>query len=272
MEVPRLRPDVLLMDINLPGINGVECLRQFKQQSPQTETAFQNTEQIFTSLAAGAVDYLLKQTPLEELLEAIRVVHGGGSPMDSRVARKVVQHFQTAKPKQAGEEVEKLSPRERQILDLLSKGCFYREIVKETEISYSTVHTCIRQIYKKLQVRFRAEAVTKRLGTAQLVINDTQCDLEGYSIRSRTPKKTNRKTPMRNNKISLVAILFAVFSFIQTLSATVIYQDTFSGAAASLDGRVPDTVSNGTNWASPVTPQFAVDGGGCLSNQIVRLI
>jgi DNA-binding NarL/FixJ family response regulator len=166
-EMPKAQPDVVLMDINLPGINGVECVRQLKPKLPDTQfimlTVFQNTEHIFNALAAGATGYLLKQTPPRELLDAIKVVHTGGSPMSSHIARKIVQVFQKPSAKPAAE-MEKLSPREAQILELLSKGFLYKEIAVETMLAYGTVHTHIRHIYKKLQVRSRTEAVTVHLG------------------------------------------------------------------------------------------------------------
>ena len=165
-EIPGVKPDVVLMDINLPGINGVECVRRLKPQLPATQiimlTVYQNTENIFDALAAGATGYLLKQTPPEELLTAIRQVHAGGSPMSSHIARKIVQSFQrtvTPTPEAQG-----LSPREVQVLDLLAKGFLYKEIAETTKVTYATVHTHIRHIYEKLHVRSRTEAVARHLG------------------------------------------------------------------------------------------------------------
>jgi DNA-binding NarL/FixJ family response regulator len=182
--IPQERPDVVLMDINLPGMNGVECVRRLKTRLPQTQimmlTVYEDTDNIFNALAAGATGYLLKRTPREELLDAIREVHRGGSPMSAHIARKVVQSFQrpptpsapAAPPPgaapgapspeiapQAGE----LSPREREVLDLLAQGFLYKEIADKLGISYETVHTYIRRIYEKLQVRTRTEAVAKFL-------------------------------------------------------------------------------------------------------------
>ncbi len=165
-ELPNAKPDVVLMDINLPGLNGVECVRRLKALLPQTQvimlTVYQNTENIFNALAAGATGYLLKQTPPADLLAAVRDVHGGGSPMSSHIARKIVQHFQ--KPAPAASDTERLSPRETEILDLLTKGYLYKEIAEKTGLSYATVHTHIRHIYEKLQVRSRGQAVAKHLG------------------------------------------------------------------------------------------------------------
>ena len=131
-EIPRVKPDVVLMDINLPGLNGVECVRRLKPLLPETQiimlTVYQNTENIFNALAAGATGYLLKQTPPAELLTAIQNVHAGGSPMSSHIARKIVQSFQQLPPATTG--AQSLSPREAEVLDLLSKGYLYKEIAE----------------------------------------------------------------------------------------------------------------------------------------------
>jgi|SRR5690242_3794600 len=165
-EIPRIKPEVTLMDINLPGINGVECVRRLKPQLPGTQiimlTVYQNTEHIFNALAAGATGYMLKQTPPAELLAAIKEVHGGGSPMSSHIARKIVQSFQQPVP--ASAEAQSLSPREAEVLDLLAKGFLYKEIADQMKVSYATVHTHIRHVYEKLHVRSRTEAVAKHLG------------------------------------------------------------------------------------------------------------
>ena len=172
LGLPQVRPDVVLMDINLPGINGVECVRQIKPQLPSTQfimfTVFENTEHIFKALAAGATGYLLKRTPPSELLDAIKIVHTGGSPMSSHIARKIVQVFQQPLT-QSVVELENLSQREVQILDLLSKGFFYKEIAAETNLAFATIHTHIRNIYRKLQVRSRTEAVAKHLGFSRSI-------------------------------------------------------------------------------------------------------
>lgn len=164
--LPADRPDVVLMDINLPGMNGVECVRQLKQTLPEAQvmmlTAYEDTENIFNALAAGASGYMLKRTPREELLAAIKEVQRGGSPMTTHIARKVVQSFQ--KPASAPPPAESnLSPREQEVLDCLSQGFLYKEIAEKLGISYETVHTYIRRIYEKLQVRTRTEAVAKFL-------------------------------------------------------------------------------------------------------------
>jgi DNA-binding NarL/FixJ family response regulator len=164
-DLPQARPEVVLMDINLPGINGVECVRQLKQLLPQTQvmmlTVYEDTENIFNALAAGAAGYLLKRTKSAELLEAIQEVHRGGSPMTTHIARKVTQSFLKAGP--SPQSKENLSEREQQVLDCLSQGFLYKEIAEKLGISYETVHTYIRRIYEKLQVRTRTEAVAKFL-------------------------------------------------------------------------------------------------------------
>lgn len=163
--LPVDKPDVVLMDINLPGMNGVECVRQLKQSLPKVQvmmlTVYEDTENIFNALTAGATGYMLKQTSRDELLEAIRELNRGGSPMTTHIARKVVQSFQRTAPTAAPTEV--LSPREQEVLDCLAQGFLYKEIAEKLSISYETVHTYIRRIYEKLQVRTRTEAVAKFL-------------------------------------------------------------------------------------------------------------
>jgi DNA-binding NarL/FixJ family response regulator len=154
------------MDINLPGLNGVECVRQLKEKLPKLLimmlTVYEDTENIFNALAAGASGYMLKRTPRAELLDAIKEVRRGGSPMTTHIARLVVQSFQ--KPVQAPDPaIEHLSPREQEVLDCLAQGLIYKEIADKLDISYETVHTYIRRIYEKLQVRTRTEAVARFL-------------------------------------------------------------------------------------------------------------
>ena len=163
--LPQEHPDVVLMDINLPGMNGVDCVRRLKQVAPQIQvlmlTVYEDTENIFNALAAGASGYLLKRTSSAELLTSIREVNRGGSPMTTHIARKVVQSFQRAAS--SLQATENLSPREQEVLDCLAKGFLYKEIAEKLGISYETVHTYIRRIYEKLQVRTRTEAVAKFL-------------------------------------------------------------------------------------------------------------
>ena len=164
-DLPQKKPNVVLMDINLPGMNGVECTRKLKEAVPGIQivmlTVYEDTENIFNALAAGASGYLLKRTTTPELLESLREVHRGGSPMTAHIARKVVQSFQ--RPGGATETTEDLSPREKEVLDCLSQGFLYKEIAEKLGISYETVHTYIRRIYEKLQVRTHTEAVAKFL-------------------------------------------------------------------------------------------------------------
>lgn len=164
-SLPNEKPKVVLMDINLPGMNGVECVRKLKQIAPEILvvmlTAYEDTENIFNALAAGASGYLLKRAPKAELLDAIREVNRGGSPMTTHIARKVVQSFQ--KSAASAKSTENLSAREQEVLDCLSQGFLYKEIADKLGIGYETVHTYIRRIYEKLQVRTRTEAVAKFL-------------------------------------------------------------------------------------------------------------
>ncbi|HEX4342012.1 MAG TPA: response regulator transcription factor [Verrucomicrobiae bacterium] len=163
-RLPACTPDVVLMDINMPGKNGIECVRQLKSEHPEIEcimlTVYEDTESVFNALAAGASGYLLKQAAREELFDAIKQVHTGGSPMTSHIARKVVQAFR--QPVAGGEtEPSKLSSREQQVLELLAKGYLYKEIAESLGISYDTVHNHIRHVYDKLHVRSRSQAVAK---------------------------------------------------------------------------------------------------------------
>ena len=163
--LPAAAPDVVLMDINLPGMNGIECVRRLKPAYPGIEfimlTVYEDTESVFNALSAGASGYLLKLVTRQELLEAIQRVHAGGSPMTSHIARKVVQSFRHPAPMET--ETTKLSPREQQVLEYLAKGFLYKEISDALDLSYDTVHNHIRHIYEKLHVRSRTQAVTKYL-------------------------------------------------------------------------------------------------------------
>jgi DNA-binding NarL/FixJ family response regulator len=157
------KPDVVLMDIKLPGINGVECVRRLKPQLPQTQfvmhTVYEDSNHIFNALQAGATGYLLKQSPHDELLAALKYVHAGGSPMTSYIARRVAQCF-PGTPAQT-EADDNLSPREREVIVMLARGFLYKEIAEALNISVRTVDTYIRRIYEKLHVRSRAQAVAK---------------------------------------------------------------------------------------------------------------
>ncbi len=158
-HLPQERPDVVLVDINLPGLSGIECVRRLKPLLPQTQfvmlTVYEDADHIFNALAGGATGYLLKQTPRAELLAAVKDVQAGGSPMTSNIARKVVQSLQQPpRPESAA-----LSPREQEVLDLLARGYLYKEIAESLGISGPTVNTYIRRIYEKLHVRSRSQAV-----------------------------------------------------------------------------------------------------------------
>ncbi|MCS7337014.1 MAG: response regulator transcription factor [Verrucomicrobiae bacterium] len=162
-QLPKERPDVVMVDINLPGISGIECVRRLKPVMPDTQfvmlTVYEDTHHIFNALAAGATGYLLKQTPRDELLAALRDVHAGGSPMSSSIARQVVKSFHQAHP--GVQHPVELSPRERQVLELLAGGYLYKEIADTLHISVPTVNTYIRRIYEKLHVHSRSQAVAK---------------------------------------------------------------------------------------------------------------
>lgn len=161
--LPKYPARVVLMDINLPGINGVECVRQVKTLLPDTQTIMltvhQDTETIFEALSVGASGYLLKPVRKDELIQAVRDVVAGGSPMTSSIARKVVQSFQRLQPATDGLEV--LSEREHAVLNLLSQGYLYKEIGAQLEISLWTVSTYIHRVYQKLHVNSRSEALAK---------------------------------------------------------------------------------------------------------------
>ncbi len=160
--IPTARPDILLMDINLHAMNGIECVQALHALDPSLRvimlTVYENPEQIFDALRAGAVGYLLKKKLSDDLLEAIRDAHQGGSPMSSQIARKVVQYFQNSRPARADEQ---LSAREVEVLTLLSKGHLIKEISDQLGISFVTVRTYIRRIYEKLHVHSRSQAVAK---------------------------------------------------------------------------------------------------------------
>lgn len=165
-DLPRRQPDVVLMDINLPGIDGVECVRQLKPRMPDSQfvmlTVYEDSNRLFKSLVAGASGYMLKRTTPAKLLEAIKEAHNGGSPMTPQIARKVVLHFQQMPAPSS--EVQRLTPREMDVLNQLAKGFRYKEIVDNLGISSGTLHSYIRSIYEKLHVHSRTEAVVKFLG------------------------------------------------------------------------------------------------------------
>jgi DNA-binding NarL/FixJ family response regulator len=164
-RLPAQAPDVVLMDINLPKMNGIECVRQLKGLIPAAQilmlTVYEDSDKIFNSLVAGASGYLLKRTPQTEILDAIADVHRGNSPMTGHIARKVVQYFNQRGD--LGPDMEKLSNREREVLEHLARGVPYKEIASSLSVSIDTIRAHIKGIYGKLHVHSRGEAVAKYL-------------------------------------------------------------------------------------------------------------
>lgn len=165
-EIPADPPDVVLMDINLPGINGIQCVARLKAKLPKVQvlmlTTYEDSKLIFDSLRAGASGYLLKNMAPAQVVEAVEQVSAGGSPMSMHIARKVVSHFQQIK--QVPSEMDVLSKRELEILGLLAKGYLYKEIADQLGITQGTVRVHLHTVYEKLHVSSRTEAVVKFLG------------------------------------------------------------------------------------------------------------
>jgi DNA-binding NarL/FixJ family response regulator len=163
--IPALQPDVVIMDINLPGINGIDCIRLVKPQCPDTQfmifTIYENDENIFTALEAGASGYLLKKSTMPQIAAALKELHEGGSPMSALIARKLVQRYHT--PKEKNTALEQLTPKEKEILQLLSEGLLYKEIADKLTITPGTVKQHIHRIYEKLHVSNKTEAINKML-------------------------------------------------------------------------------------------------------------
>ena len=162
-NIPRQTPDVVLMDINLPGMSGIECVRRLKAALPSVQivmlTVYDEVGQLFKSLMAGACGYLLKRTPSDKLLEAITEARSGGAPMTRKIARKVVQYFNELGV--VSPELGSLSKREQETLGLLAEGFRYKEIADKLGIGFNTVREYVHSIYQKLHVTSRAEAVLK---------------------------------------------------------------------------------------------------------------
>jgi len=165
-RLPQLNPDIVIMDINLPGMSGIECIKLVKKKIPRTQfmmfTVYENDEKVFEALKAGASGYLLKNTGLLQLIAALKELHNGGSPMSANIARKLVNLFQDEHV--AVEPADGLSKRENEILLLLSKGLLYKEIADQLGISVGTVRQHIHKIYEKLHVQNRTEALNKAFG------------------------------------------------------------------------------------------------------------
>lgn len=163
LQLPRDRPDVVLMDIKLPQLSGVECVRRLRPLLPRTQflmlTVYEDTEHIFNALAAGATGYLLKSTRRDDLVAAIQQIHSGGSPMSSGIARKVVRSFAGAP--EARPPTTALSAREQEVLGLLAQGFMFKEIADTLGLGVPTVSTYIRRIYEKLQVHSRGQAAAR---------------------------------------------------------------------------------------------------------------
>ena len=165
-DIPGERPDVVLMDINLTGMNGIQCVGRLKQMLPRIQvlmlTTYDESDLIFDSLRAGANGYLLKNMPREDLVRAVDQVHAGGAPMSLQIARRVINYFHQNKKPATG--LEQLTAREQDILRLLAKGYLYKEIADHLGISMSTVRTHISAVYEKLHVQSRTEAAMKLVG------------------------------------------------------------------------------------------------------------
>jgi DNA-binding NarL/FixJ family response regulator len=162
-NVPLQPPDIVIMDINLPGISGIECVKRIKEKCNDTQfimfTIYEEDEKVFEALKAGAHGYLLKKTSKEKLLEALEELHNGGSPMSTNIARKVIEAFE--KKDQPPEEVDSLTNKEKQILHLLAKGFLYKEIANQLHSTRNTIKQHIHHIYEKLHVQNRTEALNK---------------------------------------------------------------------------------------------------------------
>jgi DNA-binding NarL/FixJ family response regulator len=165
LSIPEESPDVVLMDINLPGMSGIECVARLKERLPKLQvlmlTTYEESDVIFDSLRNGASGYLLKNMPPSELVQAVEQVHAGGAPMSMQIARKVVSHFREIK--RPGSDMEKLTKREQEILALLAKGFLYKEIADQLGITLSTVRAHLHTVYEKLHVQSRTQAVVKFL-------------------------------------------------------------------------------------------------------------
>ncbi|MEO6405794.1 MAG: response regulator transcription factor [Ferruginibacter sp.] len=159
-ELPAWQPDIVVMDINLPGMNGIECIKKVKDKCPKTQfimfTIYEDDEKVFEALEAGASGYLLKKTPFAKISESLLELHSGGSPMSTQIARKVINRLRN---KETTGNIDILSTRENEVLQQLAKGFLYKEIAERLSISTGTVRQHIHNIYEKLHVQNRTEAI-----------------------------------------------------------------------------------------------------------------
>jgi RNA polymerase sigma factor (sigma-70 family) len=166
-EIPAARPDIVIMDINLPGMSGIDCIRAMKKKELPSQfmmfTVYENDEKVFEALKAGASGYLLKSTGLFHIIESLKELHEGGSPMSTNIARKLVKNFQERPGQELNDQIAILSSRENEILRLLSQGLLYKEIAEKLGISTSTVRQHIHKTYEKLHVQNRTEAINKAI-------------------------------------------------------------------------------------------------------------
>ena len=163
--LPAWQPDIVIMDVNLPAMNGIECIKRVKSLCKQTQfimfTIFENDEKVFEALAAGASGYLLKQTPPHKIVESLIELSQGGAPMSTQIARKVIDKVRR---NETNEATALLSARENEVLQHLAKGLLYKEIADKLSISVGTVRQHIHKLYEKLHVQNRTEAINKVMG------------------------------------------------------------------------------------------------------------
>ncbi len=164
-ELPLLKPDIVLTDINLPGKSGIDCITEVKTKIPDTQfimfTIYEDDDQVFEALKAGASGYILKNTSPEKIIDSLIELHEGGSPMSPKIARKVLSSFNVITKNNVSELISK---REQEVLELLSKGFLYKEIADKLNITLSTVKRHLNHVYEKLQVQNKTEAINKMYG------------------------------------------------------------------------------------------------------------
>jgi DNA-binding NarL/FixJ family response regulator len=167
IELPLINPDIVIMDINLPGMTGIECVAKIKAIAPAIQfmmfTVYENNEQVFEALKAGATGYLLKKTPPAEIITAVKELHAGGSPMSAPIARKLVTIFQQQQPT-VTPAAAVLTPREKEVLELTAKGLLYKEVADKLGIGFGTVRQHLYRVYEKLHVQNKTEAINKVFG------------------------------------------------------------------------------------------------------------